>query len=148
MQQYAGIKEAAGILGINEKTVQNQCKRGNIPCLKIGSRYRIPFSWLERQAKIEAPTQMTAADLASAARPPQEQPPTDPGAPAPAAAPVATSQPENKQGEDTHAKRKPEYDIESKIRRPVNKPKTAASGRPGPANNDSSRGTGTGFLAF
>ena len=120
-QAYVGVKEAASIIGNDEKTVLRRCVSGDIPSLKIGKRYRIPLSWLERRGA--TPSKITAAELEQATKPPEPAP--DPGVaeavpaqkPA-AAAPVATV---NKpQGDKMHVKRKPEYDIESKIRRPRN----------------------------
>jgi excisionase family DNA binding protein len=47
---FVNAREAAGILGMDERTVGSAIRAGQIPAFKVGVFWRIPTAWLRKQA--------------------------------------------------------------------------------------------------
>jgi excisionase family DNA binding protein len=57
---FAGVPEAATILGLDRRTVRRAVAAGTIPATKIGAQWRIPTKWLREQSEATRPPQASA----------------------------------------------------------------------------------------
>jgi excisionase family DNA binding protein len=44
---YLTLAEAASILHVNPRTLRDRCRKGKIPCRRVGSRYEISYRTLD-----------------------------------------------------------------------------------------------------
>ena len=52
---FAEVWEVAAILEADRRTIRSQCRKGEIPYVKLGATYRIPVAWLRQAAGREVP---------------------------------------------------------------------------------------------
>jgi excisionase family DNA binding protein len=49
---FASVPEAAGVLGIDVRTLRRAIARGEVPATKVGVRTLIPTAWIRAQARL------------------------------------------------------------------------------------------------
>lgn len=59
---YLDATEVADILRLTTQTIQKLCKRGDIPNLVIGRRYRVPSWWVYEKAGMLPPKEVVPHD--------------------------------------------------------------------------------------
>jgi len=60
---FADVPQAAGLLGLDERTVRRAAAAGEIPAHKVGHKWMIPAAWLRQQAGVTAPHTPPMPDL-------------------------------------------------------------------------------------
>jgi excisionase family DNA binding protein len=55
---FVDVREAAAVLGCDERTLRKEIREGRVPHVKTGSRYRVKVAWLRQQAG-ETPTSVS-----------------------------------------------------------------------------------------
>ena len=53
-QLFASVPEVAALLRNDQQTIRDAIKRGDIPAVRTGQRWRVPTAWLRAQAQIGA----------------------------------------------------------------------------------------------
>jgi excisionase family DNA binding protein len=49
---FASVPEVAALLRNDQQTIRDAIKRGDIPAVRTGQRWRVPTAWLRAQAQI------------------------------------------------------------------------------------------------